>query len=165
MATIKIPAGTGFSLIPEGKHVFRIYDVEYDADFGKVVLHLVTAKGQKMKETYRLLDKQGNTVSGACNAFAYLAHVALHDFSVDEIDHKDLIGCYIGAEVKHTVADSTKNEGEKVTFQNLGNKFQADGFEEEPIKAVVDMFAPPEDIVEGDDDEDLDALLEGLEDE
>ena len=166
MAAIKIPVGTGFQLIPEGNHIFRIYDVEYNEEFGKIDIHMVTAKGQKLTETYRLKNSQGEMVSGACNAFAYLAHVALKDFSLEEIDHKDLVGCFIEAEVKHTTVPSNKGDGD-VTFQNLGNKRQADGWDEEPSARTKELFKDPDDFVAVDTDEDdldLDDLLEGLED-
>lgn len=166
MASIKIPAGNGFQLIPEGNHVFRIYAVDYNEEFGKLEVHMVTAKGQKLSEKYRLLDNNGQPVSGAFNAFAYLAHTALHDFDVEEIDHNDLVGCFIGGEVKHTVVDSNKGDGSKVTFMNLGNKWQVDGWDEEPSEKTKNLFKKDDEVLEPeeDDDLDIDSILSGLED-
>ena len=41
----RIPMTSGFMVIPEGTYIFRIYDVSYDEEFGKIVIKLVTADG------------------------------------------------------------------------------------------------------------------------
>lgn len=164
MAMIKLPEGTGFSIIPEGRYIFRIYQVDYDPDFGKMEIKMVTADGQTVTERYRLLNKDGEPVQGAYNAFAYFARTALKNFDINEIDHTDLIGCYIGAEVTHVTAPSTKEEGKTVTFVNLGDKWQETEFNKEPCAKTKSLFAKPEDLVE-DDDTDLDDLLASLEGE
>ena len=43
----RIPMTSGFTLIPEGTYVFRIYDVKYDETFGKLSVMLVNAQGMK----------------------------------------------------------------------------------------------------------------------
>lgn len=37
----RIPMTSGFTLIPEGTYVFRIYDVSYDEEFGKIEISIV----------------------------------------------------------------------------------------------------------------------------
>lgn len=173
MAVISFDAGNDFSLISEGKHVFRIYDVddveEYknDPDLYKrtIIVHMVIANGKKHKETYHVA-KNGKMVPAACNAFGFLAHVALHDFTLDGCEAKDIIGCYIGAEVKHSVVDSNKGDGSKVTFMNLGNKWQVDGWDEEPSERTKNLFKKDDEVLEPEeeDDFDYDSILSGLED-
>ncbi len=34
--TIKLSENTGFTIIPEGEHIFKVEDVEYDKDFGVI---------------------------------------------------------------------------------------------------------------------------------
>ena len=160
MATIKIPQGAGFSIIPEGRYIFRIYQVEYDPEFGKMEIKMVTADGQTASERYRFLNKGGEVVEGALNAFAYFAHTAMHDFDLEEIDHEELVGKYIGAEVTHTEVPSTKDPSKMVTFVNLGEKWQEDGFDKEPCEKTKNLFKSEEDFVTV--DEDIDALLASL---
>src|SRR5574344_1464886 len=96
----RIPMTSGFTLIPEGTYVFRIYDVKYDETFGKLSVMMVNAQGMKHTE----------------------------NFSVTDIDHTDIIGHYIRAEVVHTKMPSRKDPTKTVTFANLGDKSPADGF-------------------------------------
>lgn len=126
----KIPITSGFTLIPEGFHIFKITDVTYQEDFGKLEIKMVTSKGQKHSERFSLLDGNGEPNEKACNAFSYFAKNALNQFDVDEIDHTDLVGHYIKAEITHTQLPSTKKPGEFMTFANLGDKYPADGFED-----------------------------------
>lgn len=126
---IKLPR-TKFEPIPEGVHVFKITEVRYDKDFGKIEMDMVTKDGRKHIERFRLLNNDETINEGALNVFSYMAKTAMQDFSLDAIDHKDLEGKYIKCEVKHKVVPSTKEEGGTVTFINLGKKYQADGFEE-----------------------------------
>ena len=55
----KIGLTEGFSLIPEGSHVFQITEVKYKEDFGKMEVTMQTATGQKHTERFSLLDKDG----------------------------------------------------------------------------------------------------------
>jgi len=131
----RIPMSSGFTLIPEGVYVFRIYDVTYDEDFGKLEVKLVTAEGLTHTERFTLKDQNDEPNEKALNAFSYFAKTALNDFTVEDIDHTDLIDHYIKAEVVHTKSKSRKDTTKTVTFANLGDKEPADGFETTPTKA------------------------------
>jgi hypothetical protein len=138
-----IPMKSTFTIIPEGTHIFRIYNVEYDKDFGKLTVHLVNAQGITHKEMFRLMNNDGSMNEGACGAFSYLAKTALKKYDIEEIDHTDIIGCYIKAEVKHTVVPSTKDPSKNVTFVNLGDKWEAEYFDTEPCKKALELGTAP----------------------
>ena len=55
----RIPMTSGFTLIPEGEYVFRIYDAIYDEDFGKIEIKLVNAQGA----THTVLQLRTKTMS------------------------------------------------------------------------------------------------------
>ena len=130
----KIPLSNGFSIIPEGFHIFRIFGVEYNAEFGNLNVYLINAKGQTHRETFRLKGRGDTPNEGAMNAFSYFAKTAMNDYSLEEIEPDDLVGKYIGCEIVHTTTPSTKpnaKPGEMVTFVNLGRtKTPATGFTE-----------------------------------
>lgn len=129
---IKLSESKGdFRPIDEGVHVFKVVDAEYDKDFGIIDLHMVTKEGKKHKETFKLLSSDGSINEGALNAFSYTARVLLDDFSIEVINHEDLIGRYIKCEVTHNKVPSTKVPGEFITFVNLNKKYVAKGFENE----------------------------------
>lgn len=132
----RIPMTSGFVLIPEGEYVFRIYDVKYDETFGKLEVKLVTAQGMKHTETFSLKDNNDEPNEKALNAFSYFAKTALNNFTLEDIDHTDLINHYIRAEVVHTKMPSRKDPAKTVTFANLGDKSPADGFDEAPVQAA-----------------------------
>lgn len=134
----KIPISGGFVLIPEGIHVFQITKVDYDEDFGKLIVHMVTANGIKHQERFSLLDKNGEPNEKALNAFSYFAKMALNNNDLEEIDHNDLVGHFIRAEVVHTVMPSRNDPKKTVTFANLGDKSPADGFD-----GAAPAVAPP----------------------
>ena len=115
MAKIKLAEG-GFQLLPEGTTTFKIVEVEYDEDFGKMKVSLQTKNGQKHTEQFSLLKNTGEVNEGALKAFSYLAKTALNNFNLNEIDEQDLVGCYITATVKHESYETTnKKTGEQVT--------------------------------------------------
>ena len=126
MIMARIPMTSGFTVIPEGEYVFRIYDVQYDEEFGKLTVRMVTADGLKHDERFSLKDSNDQPNEKALNAFSFLAKTALNDFSVTDIDHTDLIGHYLRAEVVHTVQPNRNDPTKNVTFANLGNKSPAD---------------------------------------
>lgn len=150
----RIPMSSGFTLIPEGVYVFRIYDVTYDEDFGKLEVKLVTAEGMTHTERFTLKDQNDEPNEKALNAFSYFAKTALNDFSVEDIDHTDLIDHYIRAEVTHTKSPSRKDPTKTVTFANLGDKSPADGFDTEPTSASMSKTSKKKAAV------DLDNLLD-----
>ena len=137
MATI--PMTSGYTVCPQGVHVFRIYNVDYDADFGKLVVHLVNAQGITHSERFNLMNNDGSPNEGACGAFSYFAKTALNNFSLEEIDHTDIINHYIKAEVNHTVLPSNKDPNKTITFANLGDKWVAECFDTTPCKRALEL--------------------------
>lgn len=137
MAQIKMTSG--FTVCPEGVHIFRIYKVDYDQDFGKLIIYLVNAKGITHTERFSLIGNNGSVNEKACNAFSYFAKTALNDFSLEEIDHTDLVGHYIKAKVVHTVTPSSKDPSKTMTFANLSDKWVADGFDTTPVDRALTL--------------------------
>ena len=66
-----------------------------------MLVSLQTKSGAKHTERFSLLNKDGEINEGALKAFSFFAKTALNNFSLDEIDEQDLVGCYIKATVKH----------------------------------------------------------------
>ena len=142
MATIKLTGG-GFTLIPEGIHVFKIVDVEYKESYGKMSVKMQTAEGQEHEERFSFLKANGETNEGALKAFSYFAKTALNDYSREEIDHTELIGRFIRCEVEHTEPQPNRNNPEKmVQFVRLGDKTPADGFDTVPAQKPANPPAP-----------------------
>lgn len=137
MAQIKMTSG--FTVCPEGVHIFRIYKVDYDPEFGKLTIYLVNAKGITHIERFSLFNNLGEANEKAYNAFSYFAKTALNDYSLESIDHSDLVGHYIKAEVVHTVSPSTKDPSKTMTFANLTNKWVADGFDTTPVARALTL--------------------------
>lgn len=135
----RLPMRSGFTLIPEGEYVFRIYDVEYDEEYGKLKIHLVNAKGMTLIERYSLIKNDGEYNEGALNAFSYFARTALGSYDEEDIDPTCLVDHFIKAEVIHNKVESTKREGEYVTFVNLGDKSFADDFDETPCEKALTL--------------------------
>lgn len=135
----RIPMTSGFVLIPEGTYVFRIYDVTYDEEFGKIEIKLVTAQGQTHTERFTIKDQNDEFNEKALNAFSYFAKTALNDFDVEDVDPEELIDCYIRAEVVHSEVTSNKDAKKTLTFANLGDKEPADGFDTEPCERALTL--------------------------
>ena len=127
----KISLISGFSIVPEGRHIFKITDVTYKEDFGKLEIKMQTENGNTHIERFSLLRANGDVNEGANKAFSFFAKTALDDFTVTEIDPSELVGCYIECEVTHEIVESTKKPGEMLTFAQLGEKNPAKGFSEE----------------------------------
>ena len=144
MATI--PMTSSFTVCPEGVHIFRIYNVDYNADFGKLVVYMVNAQGITHSERFNLMNNDGSFNEKACGAFSYFAKTALNNYSLEEIDHTDIINHYIKAEITHTVVPSTKDPNGTVTFANIGNKWVAEGFDTEPCKKALELGAKPNEV-------------------
>lgn len=134
-----IPMTSGFSICPKGTHVFRIYKVDYNEDFGKLVVHLVNAQGITHQERFSLMNDNGSINEGACNAFSYFAKTALNDYSLAEVDPVMLVDHYIKAEVIHNEYPSTKDPNKMVTFVNLSDKQVAVGFETTPVPKALTL--------------------------
>lgn len=141
MATIQMTSG--FTVCPEGKHIFRIYKVDYDPEFGKLAVHLVTAQGITHVERFSLMNNNGEMNEKACNAFSFFAKTALNNFSVAEIDHNDLVNHYIGGEITHTKLPNRNDPSKTVTFANITDKWVADGFDTEPCKKALELGNTP----------------------
>lgn len=134
-----IPMTSGFTLCPEGEHIFRIYKVDYDEEFGKLVVHLVNAQGVTHSERFTLMGGNGQINEGACNAFSFFAKTALNDYSLEAVDPQMLVDHYIKAEVTHTELPSNKNPNKTITFANLGDKWTAEGFDTTPVPKALTL--------------------------
>lgn len=156
MAKIKLVEG-GFSLIPEGTTTFKIVGVEYKEDFGKMKVELQTKGGQKHFENFSLLTKSGEVNEGALKAFSYFAKTALNNYSLDEIDEEDLIGCYITATVKHEEFESNKEPGKMLKSARLNDYAVAVGFGSDKKVEDDDLDEVFEDDL---DEDDLDDFLD-----
>ena len=127
----KIELTEGFSLIPEGTHVFQITAVNYKEAFGKMEVTMQTQGGSKHIERFSLLKANGEPNEGALNAFSYFAKTALNDFSLTEIDHEDLLGCFIECDIEHDVQPNKNKPDTTITFARLADKRPSDGWEVE----------------------------------
>lgn len=134
-----IPMTSGFTLCPKGVQVFRIYKVDYDEEFGKLVIHLVNAQGITQQERYQLMSANGEMNEKACAAFSFFAKTALNDFSLEAVDPVMLVNRYIKADVIHTELPSNKDPNKTVTFANLGDKWAADGFDTTPVPKALSL--------------------------
>lgn len=134
-----IPMTSGFSICPEGVHVFRIYKVDYNEEFGKLVIHLVNAQGITHQERFSLMGQGGAINEGACNAFSFFAKTALNDFSLEAVDPMMLVDKYIKAEITHDKVPSNKDPNKTVTFAHLGDKWAAEGFDTQPVAKALSL--------------------------
>ena len=126
----KIGLTEGFTLIPEGTHVFKITNVNYKEEFGKMEVTLQTNGGSKHIERFSLLKTDGSPNEGALNAFSYFARVAMNDSGLTEIDHTDLIGCFIECDVTHDIVPNKNKPGQTLTFVRLADKRPSEGWDE-----------------------------------
>lgn len=138
-----IPMTSGFTTCPEGKHIFRIYQVDYNADFGKLVVHMVNAQGIKHIERFSLMNQSGEMNEAACNAFSFFAKTALDNFNIAEVDHNDLVDHYIGGLIVHTKQPSRNDPTKEVTFANMTEKWVATGFDTEPVEKALTLGKEP----------------------
>lgn len=135
----RIGMSSGFSICPEGKHIFRIYDVVYQEDFGKIEVKMINAQGVTHNERFNLLNNDGTPNDKALNAFSYFAKTVLDNFELEEIDHTDLIDHYIGATVVHNQLPSTKDPSKMSTFANLSEKWVETGFDTTPVEKALTL--------------------------
>ena len=124
----RIPMRDGFSLMPEGEDIFRVYEVTYDEDFGRIAVKLVNAAGATHIERFSILNNDGDYNEGALNAFSYFAKNVLNDFGLEDVDPAELVDHYVGATVEHTVLPSKKDPKKNVTFAHLKDLYPADDF-------------------------------------
>lgn len=129
----KIALSESFSVIPEGTYIFKITNVNYKEQFGKLEITMKTAKGQTHTERFSLLKADGSTNEGALNAFSYFARTVLDDYSAQDIDPEELVGFFIECDVEHDIVPSKKDPNKTVIFARLADKRPADGFDEEEV--------------------------------
>lgn len=128
MARIKLVET--FSLLPEGTYIFKIDEVIYEEDFGKVEIKMTNSKGRKHTERFKLLNQLG-TNETAMKMFSFFAKTALNDFDREDIDPDELVGKYIELDIIHKKVESNQNPGEYITFVNSQGKRPATGFEDD----------------------------------
>ena len=140
MAKIKLSKG-GFTPIPEGTHIFKIRNVEYDEEFGIMDIEMVTADGRKNNERFFLTTHEGEPNEKALNAFSYFARNALNDFTIEEVDPADLVGCFLQADVTHNIQPNKNDPDKTVTFIRLNNWKPSKGFAEkgQASKGSIDL--------------------------
>lgn len=143
MAKIGLSDG-GFSIIPEGTHVFKITEVEYKEDFGKLIIKMETRAGLKHTERFSLLGNDGSPNQGALNAFSYFAKTAMNDFSLTEIDHTDLIGKFLECDVTHEEVPSNKEPGKMLTFARITDKRPSVGWSDSTKSAPSKFTGRPD---------------------
>lgn len=142
----KIGLTEGFTLVPEGTYVFQIVKVEYKEEFGKMAITMQTQGGTKHIERFSLLKSDGSPNEGAYNAFSYFAKTALNDFSLTEIDHEDLVGCYIECDVEHDTQENKNKPGKTVTFVRLADKRPSDGWDGAEAPAPSTPATTPKEV-------------------
>ena len=135
----RIALTNGFTVCPEGEHIFRIYKVDYDNDFGKLTICLVNAQGITHQERFSLMREDGSMNEGACNAFSYFAKTALNNYAIEEIDHSELVNRYIEGTIEHTIVPSKNDPNKNVTFAHLSNYEVAEGFNTTPVAKALTL--------------------------
>ena len=133
---------TTFSLCPEGTHIFQITAATYKADFGKLELTLKTKEGYTHIERFSFVKSDGSQNDVAINVFSFFAKTALQDFDATEVDHEELIGKFIKAEVTHDVVPNRNDPTKTITFSRLGNKYPANGYDDDDTAPVAPKKAP-----------------------
>ena len=118
--------------------------VNYKEAFGKMEVTMQTQGGSKHIERFSLLKANVEPNEGALNAFSYFAKTALNDFSLTEIDHEDLLGCFIECDIEHDVQPNKNKPDTTITFARLADKRPSDGWEVEqaPTPAPAKKTAP-----------------------
>lgn len=155
MAKMKLAEST-FSIIKEGVHTFKVMKVDdskYE-DFGKLEVTLQTSKGESHTERFSLVKNNGEVNDGALKAWSYFARTCLNNFSADEIDTQDIVGCYITATVKHETYTRTQGEkaGQEGTAVRLSDYTTASGFGTTKVEDSDD--------IDDADEDDLDDFLD-----
>ena len=153
MAMIHLGAKTGFTIIPEGIHIFKITEVQYNPLYGKMQISMETKDGLKHIERFTMMDDRGRPNQGALNAFSYFARVAMNNFDLEDIDCDTLVGHYMKCEVTHE--DVPGKNGKVNTYARLGDKAPATGFEGEEEAPPFDTETPAEEKTQYD----LDSVL------
>lgn len=125
MSKVTVNIGKGFTLLPEGRQVLKITQIDNKEKFGKIEIHFVNKEGIKHTERFMLKTE------GGLKVFSYLAHTILDNWDDDNVETEDLLEKFVSVEVVHNKVESTKTAGEFVTFANLKNYQFASGFEDD----------------------------------
>ena len=126
----KIALSEGYTVIPEGTHIFKIVEVNYKEAYGKLEIKMKTAKGQTHIERFSLIKQDGSSNEGALIAFSHFARTALNDYTAQDIDPEELVGHFLECDVVHDIQPSNKNPNKTVTFARLADKRPAEGYDE-----------------------------------
>lgn len=125
-----------FQLIPEGNITFKVDEVKYEADFGKLTVTLLTKDGLKDIERFQLIDNNGETNEKALNAFSYFCRSVMDDPNLaGDFDEQALVGKYVTATVEHTKVPSKNDPNKTITFYKLSDYAAAKGFDSAPPAA------------------------------
>lgn len=129
-----------FQIIPEGRDVFFISEVEVDDEFNKVTLTILNKDGVKCEQRFSFDKPDGTYNTVALGIYNRIAKAAL-DLPVGKMyDDMDLKGKYFKATVVHKenkyVARTGKYAGQERTitniqFNDLAHATQFDDEEEE----------------------------------
>lgn len=159
--------GVAFSPIPEGRYVLKITKVtqtedEASKDYGVIIVGMQTKDGKSHTERfpylkYSNLDKSWEVNDKVLGRFEIFSKNALGNFSLEEIDPEDLIGCYIEVTVSHSQSEGKgKNAGKTYTNANLSDFAPASGFSGSSAPAE----APKDDLLDDDSDDEDDDFLD-----
>lgn len=145
MAKIQLSEGTGFKLLPVGRHKFTVESVVYKEKFGSIVIQLLTDKGMKHTESYKLLRNDLTVNSGAQWAFTIFARGVMGDPYMNEVDPDDLVGRQFWADVTHVESENRKepeNPYINVRFENFeAIPSEDEGYDEEEETEDTDLEA------------------------
>lgn len=113
-----------YRTVPEGKNVFLIESVEYNADFGRLIIQLKTADNIGLRQSFDLNNDIGR------NVFSSFARAAFKDRDLEEVDADALKGRYIAFDVEYR--EFQDNEGNTRRYaQKRKNTYWEEVAEEE----------------------------------
>lgn len=118
MPTINL--SNNFEVCPEGHYTFKIEEVEYDEEFGKMEIKLVTDDNHSIRERYQLKTADDQPNEKALNAFSFFVRQVLGN-DRNSVDPEELKGCYIEGDVEHTVVQSKTDPSKLMTFAHIKN--------------------------------------------
>ena len=158
--------GSGFTLIPEGRRVFKITEVDdskYEK-FGEVIIRFQDKAGNSHSERYLTIKKDGEVNDGAIRALSFMIQTALNNFELDgyEVELSDIVGHYIEGEIKHE--EYVKTDGTNGKSARLGDIKPATSFENKTLKASTTKKPKVTKVEEEEEVEDIDDIDDFLND-
>lgn len=120
---IKLPH-LSFQIAPEGTYVVKITGATYDETWGNVIVDFISGKNEKIRYTYRLMNKDGSPNEVNMKMLSYLMRNATGDFDSDELDTDAMIGKYVLADISHYTSPTNGR-----TYVNVKNTRPTIGFE------------------------------------